>query len=232
MRKPWYTIKAAAAKEKKTAEIMIYDEIGESYWGDGVTAKQFVKDLQALGVLDLITLRINSPGGNVFDAFAIYNALVRNPARVETEIDGMALSAASIVALAGEDVRMASNAMFMVHNPYGIVMGDASAMRKSAEMLDKMRDNLADVYLTKTQKTVEQVHGWMDAESWFTAEEAEAEGFVDHVTESYALAARFDLSRFQRVPQSVLALRHARDHYQPQLLRLQQVAAQHRRRSA
>ncbi len=229
MKKPWYQIKAA---KEKTAEIMIYDEIGESYWGEGITAKQFVKDLQALGVLDLITLRINSPGGNVFDAFAIYNALVRNPARVETEIDGMALSAASIVALAGEDVRMASNAMLMIHNPWGMVMGEAAEMRKAAEMLDKMRDNLADVYMTKTKQTVEQVQTWMDAETWFTAEDAAAAGFIDRITESYAIAARFDLSRYQRVPQAVLALRHARDHYHPQLLRLQQVAAQHRRRSA
>lgn len=229
MKKPWYTIISGATK--KQAEILIYEEIGENFFGEGVSAKQFVKDLQALGALEQITLRINSPGGNVFDGFAIYNALVRNPARVIAEIDGMAASAASVVALAGNVVHMASNASFMIHDAWGVVMGTGAAMRKMADVLDKIGDNIADVYVNKSNKKPEQVRAWMAEETWFSADEAKDAGFIDEITNSFAIAACFDLSRYRKVPRNILALRSTtRDTYQPKLLRLAQVAAQQRRK--
>ena len=119
----WYDIKAAG---QKSADIYIYSEIG--YWG--ITARQFVHDLQGLGELDQITAHINSIGGNVGDGIAIYNTLKKHHAHVTIEIDGYCLSIATVVAMAGDMIQMAANTLFMIHNPWGGAIGDGMSSRR------------------------------------------------------------------------------------------------------
>jgi ATP-dependent Clp endopeptidase proteolytic subunit ClpP len=196
----WYKIKAAAkASEPDAVDVLIYDEI--SMWG--VSAQDFVKDLQGV-TAKTINLRINSPGGSVFDGTAIFNALKAHPAKVVAHIDGVAASIASIIALAGDEVRMSPNAFFMIHNPWGFSIGDAAEMRKMADVLDKIGGTLAKTYADKCGKPVSEVQDLMDSETWMTADEAKDAGFVDCIDgeddEDEDLKAKFDLSGFRNAP--------------------------------
>ena len=183
-----------------TTEIMLYDEI--SWWG--ITAEMFKHELDAISTPN-IDLRINSPGGDVFDSLAIYNALREHPAKITTHIDGVAASMASVIAMAGDETHMAENAFLMIHDPWALVIGNAVDLRKEADLLDKVSGSLVMAYEEKTGKTTEQIQAWMAEETWFTAAEASEAGFVDEVigaeTEEPAkLAASFDLSIFAHVP--------------------------------
>lgn len=195
------------AKAKERADIWLYGDIGESWSGDSVTAKSLSDELKKLAGVKEITLRINSPGGNVFDGLAMYNSLKKFPARIVTEIDGMALSIASIIALAGDEVRMAGNAVYMIHNPWTMAAGDAAEMRKIADQLDLVRDSLAGTYVAKTkeQSSFEQISEWMNAETWFNSEEALKAGFVDQITDPIEIAAKYDLSRYHYKNMPVVA---------------------------
>lgn len=185
--KKFYSIKAMA--ESDTAEIFIYEQIGEDWWtGEGVTAKNFCKEVAALKV-NQIDLHINSPGGSVFDGQAIYNALKRHPANVTTYVDGIAASIASVIALAGNKIIMAPNALYMIHNPWGFAQGSADEMRKYADLLDKVRDTIVAVYREKCGLSDDEIIAAMDAETWMSAEEAQAFGFVDQIGEELRLAA-------------------------------------------
>lgn len=197
--RPWYEIKNAAADD--VAEVYIYDQIGENWFGEGVTAKSFVEEINALKVAR-IDLHLNSPGGSVFDGVAIHNALLRHPAAVTTYIDGLAASIASVIALAGDKVVMADNALFMIHNPWGMAYGDSTEMRKYADTLDKIRDTLVNTYAAKTGMGRDEIVAALNAETWYTAQEAQAAGFADEVSEPLRAVASFDLSRFgfQHVP--------------------------------
>lgn len=175
------------------AEVLIFDAIGPSFWEETVTAKQFVKDLKAVGSNRKLNVRINSPGGSVFDGTAIYNALKAHAGDVVVNIEGIALSMASVVAMAGNTVQMADNALMMVHNPQGVVYGEAKDMRKFADLMDKSKSNLIKAYAGKTGKSDEEISALMDAETWMTADEAFELGFVDAVTEGGQLVAAFDL---------------------------------------
>lgn len=197
--KTWFEIKAQTGNSEQ-AEIWIYDEIG----GWGISAKDFIQELNKLNV-QAIDLRINSPGGSVYDGHAIYNALKRHKAEVTTYVDGLAASIASVIALAGSKVVMAENALFMIHNPWAMCIGDAGEMRKTADILDKTRDSILTAYMNKTGMDVAEVTALMDAETWYNAAEAKAAGFVDAIEGSADLAAcaRFDLKAlgFRRIPE-------------------------------
>jgi hypothetical protein len=130
----------------KTGEIWLYDQVGEGFFG-GMSAKQFNDELNKLGKVDTVNLRINSPGGSVFDGVAIYNALKRHPARVEVDVDGIAASIASVIAMAGDEIRMASNSMMMIHDPHGFSQGGAGDMRKTADLLDQIKNVISDTAL-------------------------------------------------------------------------------------
>jgi ATP-dependent Clp endopeptidase proteolytic subunit ClpP len=155
--------------------------------------------LKKVGDVAQIKLHVNSPGGDVFDGLAIYNTLKKHKAAVEVEIDGLAASIASIVAMSGDTVRMAKNAFFMIHNPWTFAYGEAKDLRHSADTLDQVRGSLLATYADKTGEasTEQQLSDWMDAETWFTAEDARKHGFIDEVTGELAMAARFDLSRYK-----------------------------------
>lgn len=205
-RKSWYKIVAADGGDGDGgghAEILIYDEIGRNWCGEGILAEEMVKDLAELDVAT-IDVRINSVGGQVFEGLAIFNALDRHPAKVTTHIDGMAASIASIVALAGAEVRIAENAFMMIHNPWGVEIGDANDMRKKAEILDKLGGSLVDIYSAKTEKSEKVVRAWMDEETWFNAEESLEAGLVDEVAPAMQIAASFDLTRFGNVRTDVI----------------------------
>lgn len=199
-RNPWYRIEAKADDE---AEILIYDEIGESWFG-GVSAKQFVEDVNKV-TAPRMNVRINSIGGSVFEGLAIYNALARHPARVVVHVDGIAASIASIIALAGDEVHMAENAFLMIHNPHAVAWGNAKAMREMADMLDKVGSSLVDTYVKRTNNDAETVQAWMDEEKWFSAEEAIEAGFATAVTEASNTRAVMDLSRFRNAPATLAA---------------------------
>lgn len=194
----WYQINA---KGDKSAEITIYGDIGESWYGEGITAKQFVKDLAALNV-DTLTVRINSYGGAVADGLAIYNAIKRHKASTTIAIDGVAVSIASLIAMAGDKVEMADNALMMIHAPWGGAMGNSKDMRDMADVLDKFASAMSSSYADKTGKTIEAVMSWLSdgADHWFTAAEAAAENLVDTVTAAMPVSAHFDLSRFKTMP--------------------------------
>ena len=194
---PGLEIRAAA---DGGAEILLYDEIG--YWG--VTARMFVEQLAAV-TAKRIALRINSPGGDVFDAMAMFNALRRHPAEITATIDGLAASAASVVMLAGDRVEIAESAMVMIHDPWGVVLGSGDEMRDFAAVLDKITGQIAGIYIARTGQDADIVADWMKAETWFTGAEAEAAGFADAVIPNPTGGAaealtRWDLRAFLNPP--------------------------------
>ena len=193
---------AITASDNDTPVVRIYDDIGPD-WAGGVSANSFAKDLAALGKVDALNVRINSEGGDVFDANAIYNELERHPATVTVDIDGMALSAASVIAMAGNRIRMAENAVLMIHNPWTVRAGDAQEFRDTAGILDKVKTTLVGAYRKRTGKSDDEVSRLMDAESWYTTDEAKAAGFVHEVVGRLAIAAAFDRSRFHAIPEWV-----------------------------
>ena len=159
------------------AELLLYGAISDRSWSnDEVTPRLFAEDLHALGGKSL-TVRINSPGGDVFAAQSIYNQLRTYGGRVTVRIDGLAASAATIVACAGDTVIMPTNALYMIHNPATVTVGDAAEMRTAADVLDTVRETIVNVYQKRTGDHL------MDDETWMTAQEALSYGFVDQIDE-------------------------------------------------
>ena len=147
-----------------------------------------------------VDLRLNSPGGSVFDAVAIHNALKRHEGNVTVWIDGIAASAASYVAMAGDEIVMPENAFLMIHDPSGLVMGTSEDMRAMAEALEKVKGALVQGYAAKSGRTPEEVSALMSAETWLDAADALAQGFADRLIEPVRIAARFDVARFRNAP--------------------------------
>jgi ATP-dependent Clp protease protease subunit len=185
-------------------EIWLYDQIGDSFWGDGISAKTFQKELSALGKVTTINLRINSPGGDVFDGLSIYNQLKSHPARKVVDIDGLAASIASVIAMAGDEIHMAANAMMMIHDPHGMAVGNATEMQRVAALLEQVKGNLADTYAKRTGQTRPTVDAWMSDETWLTAQAAVDAGYADAITAEQRVAACFELLRnYKHVPKSL-----------------------------
>lgn len=159
-----------------TAEMLVYDEIG--YWG--ITAKDFAVALAGI-TASTINVRINSPGGDVFDGLAIYNSLKAHPATINTFVDGWAASAASFIMLAGDTVSAAKSSMVMIHNAWGLGIGNAADMRSLADVLDKIDAQIADIYSAKSGKDQAACLAAMGAETWFTGDEAKVFGLVNSV---------------------------------------------------
>lgn len=194
--KSWYEIQAKA--NSKEADVLIYDEIGFF----GVTAKDLINELKGLDV-NLINGRLNTPGGNVFDGMAIHNAFKNHPAKVIMHIEGVAASMGSVIAMAGDEIRMASNSFLMMHDAIGAIVAGADEMRQRADLLDKMNGSIATVYADRSGASEDHIKALMSAETWFTGEEALAEGLVDTVTGAVEVNASFDLSKFGHVPKDI-----------------------------
>lgn len=184
----------------RRGEVLIYDVIGGDFFGDGVTAKNFRSDLEALGDIDVLDVRINSPGGSIFDGIPIYNTLRDHKATVNVHIDGAAWSMASGIAMAGDVVNMAENALMMLHDPTTFSFGNAEDLRKEATRLEKVKDQLTIAYERKSGQSRDEIANIMSAETWLDANEAKDMGFVDNVTASVEIENMFDTPDFIRIP--------------------------------
>lgn len=189
-----------------TAELFIYGEIG-GWWGDGPDTQQTVKDIAAMDA-NQITVRINSPGGSVFDGVAIYNALATHPAEIVVKIEGVAASIASIIAMAGDKIMIGEAANIMIHKPWSLVMGDATAMRKEADILDQLEGGLLDIYASRTGIDMKSLSKWVADETWFRGQQAVDQGFADEMIPAKtkkAAAARSQIyAMFRNAPADLI----------------------------
>jgi ATP-dependent protease ClpP protease subunit len=196
--KSWYEVKNRTEAE---ADIYLLDEIG----GFGVMAGDFIRDLKSIKARR-INLHINSPGGDIFEGITIYTALKQARAEIVSRVDGLAASAASVVAMAGDKVIMAPHTYIMIHPAQGLTIGNAEDHRKMGDLLDMLTANIADVYAEKAGGTQDEWKERMTAESWYGAEEAVAIGLADEVGDGEGqISNSFDLSRFKNVPAALLA---------------------------
>lgn len=187
----------ANAADGSEATVYLYDLI-DPYWG--VSAAQFVKDLVSI-TAPTINLRINSPGGDVFDGRAIATAIREHGSKVVAHVDGLAASAASFIALAASEVVMAPGSMMMIHRASSLAWGNAEDMIHLAGVLEKIDDSLIAEYVRETGQDEAQVREWLNAETWFTAEEAVDNGFADRISETAPeVDNAWDLSVFARGP--------------------------------
>lgn len=189
----WYKIEAK--DDDNNAEIIIYDVVGWPY----NDAFDLIRNLGTIKAKN-ISVRINSPGGDVFDGVAIFNALKEHPAHVTTKIEGLAASIASIIALAGDEVQAHKNAMYMVHDPWVLAAGNQYDLREIADILGKIGGNMLDIYYDKSNIGKRELKQMMKDETWFTAAEAKDRGLIDTILDTGAAKAKFDLSIYANVP--------------------------------
>lgn len=177
-REPSFVVRNA---KSDSAEIDIMDEIGDPWFG--VDAKALVGQIRAI-TAKRITVNLNSPGGDYFDGLAIFNALERHPAHVTMQVDGLAASAASIVAMAGDDIVMNQGAQLMIHDAISFAGGNAAALRQRADVLDKCSEDIAGIYAKKTGKPQSEWRDAMKKETWYNAEEAVTVGLATRTSET------------------------------------------------
>ncbi len=186
------------------ATIYIYDVIDAWF---GVSAERFAKELAALKG-KTVNLRINSPGGDVFEARAIVAAMAAFGGKIVAHVDGVAASAASFIAVNASEVRMIAGSFLMIHNAWTYTYGDKGELRTTADLLEKVDGTIAADYMRKTGKALDAVAAMMDAETWLTADEAKAEGFADAVDAatgggSSAAALAWNLSAYEKTPSAL-----------------------------
>lgn len=199
----WFRFQASATG----VELWLYDEIG-AY---GITAKDFIADLQRLGENEPFTLRLHSPGGDVMAGAAIANAIRRHKGAVTTQIDGLCASIATIVALAGNPVCMAENGIFMIHRAWSAAVGDSDELQNMSETLAKLEKSMIATYSAKTGLAPEKIMELLDQESWLSASDALELGFIDVITQPLKAAASitdFDLRKFRNAPQNLTQENH------------------------
>lgn len=169
------TINKAAIK---TGELRLNGVIGNDWFGDGITAKKFVKELSALGAVTTLNLYITSEGGSVTEARAMYSELNRHKAKINVIIDGIAASAATFLAMAGDTITIGEGDLFMIHNARMGVGGDYREHQKAADLLASIDDVIRGHYSSRTGISDKQLRNWMDEEKWFTGTEAKSHGFA------------------------------------------------------
>ncbi|MEE3046648.1 MAG: ClpP-like prohead protease/major capsid protein fusion protein [Pseudomonadota bacterium] len=184
-------------------EVLLYGVIGDDW--DGLDSAAVIRDIDALGEIPELHIRINSPGGFIYEGLAIYNYLVAHSAKVIVHIDSLAASMASVIAMAGDQIIMPPNASMMIHNPWDVAFGEADDFRKKADNLDRLKDQIVGIYAARTGQDATRLSELMDVETWMTAQEAVADGFADEIAEADTASAmqRFDLSLFNNVPETV-----------------------------
>lgn len=206
------------AKADETAEILIYEDIGNDWFG-GISAKSFAENLQKLGDVKEITVRMNSPGGSVFDGIAIYNLLRSHNANIRTMIDGIAASIASIIFMAGDERVSAKNGSLMIHAPWTIAAGNAEELREQADVLERLGNSLADTYSVRADMSVNVIKKMMAQETWFNSDEMFENGFVHDVIEELPIAAAidFDFNCYRNCPN------HVKTRYQKKIAQVNQM---------
>ena len=192
MNNKWYNIQGKATDA--VAEVYIFDEIG-AY---GITAQDFIAEMKEYKGTP-VNLRINCIGGDVFDGMAMYNIIKKREAKTTAYIEGIAASMGSVIALAADEVVMAENSLFMIHNAWGGAMGEAEDMRKTASVLEKISGEIASIYKRKTRLSLDRITDMMDEETWLNAQEAYELGFIDSISDSIKVAAKYDVSKFKNI---------------------------------
>jgi len=171
-----------AADEAGDAEILLYDFIGYDWWSDtGTTALAFKQNLDNLGDVQRLTVRINSPGGDVWDGMSIYNQLSQFPAETIVVIDGLAASVASVIAMAGDRVQAAEVSQLMIHDAWTVVMGNEQDLREMADVLAKIDGQIADTYAKRSGRTAAEFRELQNKDTYLTAQEALGLGLIDEV---------------------------------------------------
>lgn len=183
------------------ATIYIYDVI-DSDWGIG--AKDVIEALAKAGADTDVSIRLNSPGGDVFEGRAIMAAILAHKGKTTAYIDSLAASAATSIAIACDEVVISKGAFFMIHNASGAVWGDKTDMRETADLLEKIEGSIIADYTGKTGADESQIVAWMDAETWFSADEAIANGFCDRLAETAKAKNTWNLAAFENVPKALL----------------------------
>ena len=197
--RPCFAFKPAAAADAPET-LLIFDEIG--FWG--VQAKDFVSDLGKVKS-KTINVEINSPGGDVFAGLAIYNALKSSGKEIVVKVMGVAASAASLIAMAGDKIVMPKNSFMMIHNPWSFAMGNADELRETADTLDKIGASLKATYASKTGMDEKELDALLAKDTWLTADEALEMGFATEVVEDIKANAKFDMARAD-LPEQVKAM--------------------------
>lgn len=180
-------------KTATEAEIIIYAGIGQSWWGEDtmISAKQFSDELKKIPeTVNTLNVRINSPGGDVFDGIAIYNRLKQHKAKKVIYIDGLAASIASIIALAGDEIKMGEGALYMIHLPWTFAVGDRTDLDNTVSRLMDIEEQMLGIYSRKTKMDKSELRPLLEAETWMSADEALEKGFVNEKLEdTVAIAA-------------------------------------------
>ncbi|EFI9789214.1 ClpP-like prohead protease/major capsid protein fusion protein [Escherichia coli] len=199
--KTWFSIKAMA----DVVYVRIYDEIG----GYGVKASALTDEINACGNASEIHLSIHSPGGDIFEGLAIYNALKNHPAKKIVHIEGMAASMASFIAMCGDHIVMPENAMMMIHAPRGVTAGVSGDVRRFADLMDKLGDTMAETYAGRTGRSKQEITSMMEAETWMDGNECKANGFADEVIPAITAMARIESKRigdFSNMPEKIKSM--------------------------
>jgi ATP-dependent Clp protease, protease subunit len=199
------------------ATLYIYDVI-DAWWG--VSAQDVAKAIAGLDASTTLHLRINSPGGDVFEATAIAAAISQHTGKTIAHIDGLAASAATTVASAADEVEISDGGFYMIHNAWTLAMGDKTALRDAAGLLEKVDGSIVGTYARKTGATAEKIVQWMDAETWFTAQEAVDNGFADRLASpaqkaENASAKAFNLAAYDKTPKALLEPAELQEPKQP-----------------
>lgn len=205
-RNTWYNIQARTTGNTNSITIYIHDEIGAG----GVTSDQFVKELdEAAKHTSNVHLSINSPGGDVFAAIAIYNALQRYQGKITAQVDGVAASAASLILMAASHIRMPENTMIMIHEPWTITGGGAEDLRRQADMMDKVKASFVAAYVKRSQQPEQEIIRMMEETTWMDAFEAQRLGFCNEIVDPERIAASAQatalLAKYKGAPIALLA---------------------------
>jgi HK97 family phage prohead protease len=224
VRLPWYAIRDQAESDDEPATVWIYDEVGGSF---GVEAEQFARDLDEITAREIL-VRVNSPGGSVFDGIAIYNSLRQHPARIVVSVDSLAANIASVIAMAGDEVRMHPGSQMMIHDALGVERGQAADMAKMSTFLDRQSDNIAGIYRRKAGGTTADWRELMLAETWAFADEAVQLGLADVVVDD-GPAPDAELEERMAVRHDLRDFRHAGRRAAPAPRRQAAPRAEHKR---
>lgn len=189
--------------DKQSGEIFLYQPIGSDFFGEGLTGESVILALDSLGG-KRATVRINSPGGSVFEGIAIFNALKRYSGGVDVVIDSLAASIASIIALAGETRTSSKGSLWMIHRAMSFAFGNQDELGKALAMLETADKTLVGIYAEATGKDAAEIESLMSAETWFTADEAVDFGLATK-TDGKATAAPQAAAWFKNAPKALYA---------------------------
>ena len=167
------------AAQDNADTITIYDAIGQDFFGGGFTAKRMSAALRSIGANKDVVVSINSPGGDVFEGITIYNLLAEHKGNVTVNIPGMAASAASIIAMAGDSINISKAGFLMIHNAWAVAMGNQQELMKTADMLGKIDSAMCEVYSSRSGMDKKTICKMMDAETWLSGQEAVDNGLAD-----------------------------------------------------